>query len=135
MITTRQSLIIVTGNPHAKIRPRISKGGRRTHQDPRDAAAEKETRRQVAEQWGGHRLETGNLKLSALFFRKNRQIVDLDNLVKHLLDSCQGVVFVNDAQVTAYDVDLFVDSEAPRTTFCFSPHSTTMIRNYTPAPQ
>ena len=132
MITTRESLIVVTGQPHAKIRPRISKGGRRTHQDPRDAAAEAETRRQLIEQWGSHRIETGNLKLVAHFHRKNRQIVDLDNLVKHLLDSAQGVLFVNDAQVTAYDVELFVDSEAPRTAFYLVPHRTSMVRSYLP---
>ncbi len=125
-------MITVLGNPHAKIRPRVSKGGRRTHQDPRDAAAEAETRRQLIEQWGNHQIETGNLKLHASFYRKNRQVVDLDNLVKHLLDAAQGVLFVNDTQVTAYDVELFVDSEVPRTVLYLAPHSTSMVRQCLP---
>lgn len=136
MITTCQSLMVVDGNPHAKLRPRVSKGGRRTHQDPKDAAAEARTREQLLEQWGSRPPESGNLELVAIFYRKNRQVCDLDNLLKHLLDSAQGVLFVNDAQVTKYQVELRVDAEAPRTVLYLNPHQTSMTRVYrhTPTP-
>jgi Holliday junction resolvase RusA-like endonuclease len=134
VITTWQSLIVIEGNPHAKMRPRVSRGGRRTHQDPKDAAAEAETRRQLVEQWKTRSLQTGNLTLYATFYRRNRQICDLDNLVKHLLDAAQGVLFVNDAQVTSYQVELDVDPDDPRTEFYLTSHQTNMTRKYRLAP-
>lgn len=129
MITTANSLIVIAGNPWAKKRPKVSKGGRRTHQDPSDKAAEDETRRQLQEQWGPRPPWSGNIKLYVALYRKNRQVVDLDNLLKHLQDAGNGIIWQDDRQITGYgQVDLFVDAEAPRTEFYVMRHSTNLTR-------
>lgn len=130
MITTRESLMVVTGNPWSKRRPKISKGGHRTHQDPADKAAEDETRRQLKEQWGTHRIWTGNIQLYVSMYRFSRQMVDLDNLMKHLQDAGNGLLWVDDSQITGYGrVELFVDRDNPRTEFYIVPHFTNLVRN------
>lgn len=124
--------LVVPEQPWAKKRPRVSKGGHRTHQDPKDKAAEELTRKYLREQWCEiYQLAplTGNLALSAIFYRRNRQIVDLDNLLKHLLDAGNGLLWVDDRQVTRFnDIELRLDREAPRTEILLTEHRTTMTR-------
>lgn len=121
------------------MRPRISKAvpGKppRTHQPPEDARAEQATRDLLREQWSdagyAEPLE-GNLRFSFWFFRSNRQTIDLDNLIKHVLDAAAGIVFVNDCQVTAYgDTEVHLDRDNPRTEIVVEPHeSATLLRDY-----
>lgn len=118
--------------PHSKKRPRISRGGGRTHQDPIDKAAEERTReflKEVATQWNLPVL-TGNVVVSAHFYRASRQVVDLDNLLKHLLDCGNGLVWADDRQITRYDnIRLELDRESPRTEFwVYLDDQTTMLR-------
>lgn len=120
------------------MRPRISKAvkGRapRTHQPPEDAAAEKATREQIQAAWTQEPLGC-NVRVSAVFYRSTRGTVDLDNLLKHVLDAAAGVLFVNDCQVTAYgDVELHLDRDNPRTELAIEVHTgATMVRDYDPA--
>lgn len=118
--------------PHSKIRPRISAGGRRTHQDPRDAEAERRTREffalDVIEI--GVPLLRDNVAVSLRFFRQTAQWVDTDNLVKHFLDSAEGMLFVNDVQVTRISAELHLDRQKPRTEFRVTEHTdSTMTRH------
>lgn len=106
--------IKIEGNPWSKIRPRISKGLRRTHQPPEDKKAEQRTRKQIELQWLREPL-TKNVALRVTFYRASRQVVDLDNLLKHLLDAANGVLWVNDAQVTWIQCALNLDRDHPRT--------------------
>lgn len=116
--------IVLPWQPHSKVRPRISAAvkGRppRTHQDPQDKKAEERTREYVRDQMqvlGLPRL-TGNVHLVATFWRASRQVVDLDNLLKHLLDSLNGVAYVDDSQITSYGtIRLELDRLNPRTEF------------------
>lgn len=120
--------------PHAKKRPKISapRAGRRprTHQDPEDKAAEERTREHVRAQMGilGLPMLTGNVKLVARFYRQSRQVVDYDNLLKHLSDSLNGVAFADDSQVTYCVVQLELDRNQPRTEFYVVPSVSTMKR-------
>lgn len=112
--------IVIPWQPHSKKRPRISRGGARTHQDPADKAAEARTREYVRDemQVRGLPILTGNVHLVARFWRQTRQVVDLDNLLKHLLDSLNGVAYVDDCQITSYgEIRLDLDRENPRTEF------------------
>ena len=105
------------------MRPRISKArpgkAPRTHQDPKDKAAEDRTREALRTEWDQfkptHPFER-NVEVSAVFWRSSRQVIDLDNLLKHLLDAATGVCWVNDCQVTRYArIELRLDREDPRT--------------------
>jgi Holliday junction resolvase RusA-like endonuclease len=108
---------VVLGNPHAKMRPRISAarpGQRpRTHQDPKDKIAEDRTKEALR----AHEppLFTGNVALIAAFYRNSRQVVDLDNLEKHLMDAANGILWTDDCQVTCKRTTLDLDRDNPRT--------------------
>lgn len=123
--------IVIPWQPHSKVRPRISRGGARTHQDPKDKAAEARTRQFVADEMQVRGLPqlTGNVHLVVRFYRQTRQVVDLDNLLKHLTDSLNGVGYVDDQQITSIDARLELDRENPRTVFCLLASSmSTMVR-------
>jgi Holliday junction resolvase RusA-like endonuclease len=117
------------------MRPRISKAvaGKppRTHQAAEDRAAEDRTRGLIRQQWSGDPL-LDNVIVGAEFYRSSRQVVDLDNLLKHVLDAATGVLWVNDCQVTAYDgVALELDREDPRTVlYVATLPAPTMVRAY-----
>lgn len=75
---------------------------------------------------------TGNVWLTVAFFRASRQVVDGDNLLKHLMDSAGGILWINDCQVTAIAAVLELDRDEPRTEFEIEPHETTLVRDYGP---
>lgn len=64
---------------------------------------------------------TGNLWLRATFYRDSRQVVDLDNLEKHLLDCGNNVLWVDDCQVTEKHTCLRLDRFNPRTEYWVGP--------------
>jgi Holliday junction resolvase RusA-like endonuclease len=124
-------LITIPGNPHAKMRPRISapvKGRRpRTHQDPKDKAAEDRTREILRA--SGCPCFTGNVALNISFYRASRQIVDVDNLQKHVLDAGLGVLYTDDCQITALTCSLDLDRDNPRTVIQITrDHASTLKR-------
>lgn len=73
---------------------------------------------------------TRNVALTAVFYRSSRQVIDLDNLLKHLMDSANGILWINDAQVTMIVAEARLDRDAPRTEFMLEPHETDMTRDY-----
>lgn len=105
----------------------------RTHQPKNDRDAENRTREFLQQNWQ-HPVLTTNVRLSAFFFRSNRQVIDLDNLLKHFEDAASGICWVNDCQVTAYGVvELHLDREAPRTHIWIEPHAeASLLRDYDP---
>lgn len=118
--------------PHSKIRPRISDGGRRTHKHPRDKIAEERTRAFFAQDVIelGIPLLRDNVAVVLRFYRASKQIVDTDNLIKHFTDSANGMVWVDDQQVTKITAELHLDRENPRTEFRISEHpDSTMTRH------
>lgn len=128
--------------PWAKQRPRISKAipgkAPRTHQPPDDKKAEERTRSFLKTAWadatGGSPPLTWNVQLSAMFYRSSRQVIDLDNLLKHLLDAATGICWVNDCQVTSYGtVGLHLDPDAPQTQLTvMADPAATLLRHYDP---
>lgn len=134
LLPDRNHPAVIPIQPWAKKRPRISQAvagkKRRTHQPPDDKEAEDRTRDWLEGIWK-FGPETGNIRLGLRFYRRNRQVVDLDNLIKHFKDAATGILWVDDCQVTAYDgPELFVDAESPRTEFWLEPHDTSMVRAY-----
>lgn len=128
---------VIPWQPHSKIRPRVSKGGHRTHQDPKDAAAEKRTREFFAQDVieCGTALMKDNVTVRLKFFRGSAQIVDLDNLIKHFLDSANGMVWVDDVLVTRIVAELHLDRVNPRTEFMVTYHmDSSMVRHKEPKP-
>lgn len=129
---------MLTGEPWAKKRPRISAAvqgkARRTHQPADDRKAEEATREAIRKAWKQEPLGC-NVRLSAAFYRSTRGTVDLDNLLKHVLDAATGVLWCDDCQVTAYgDVELHLDRDNPRTEIAIEVHSgATLLRDYDPA--
>lgn len=125
--------LVMPWEPWAKKRPRISRGGGRTHQPKDDRNAEERTR-SFLEQWWAHGVYVDEVILGARFYRSTRITVDLDNLMKHLLDAATGIIWVNDCQVSGYDQPrVHLDRENPRTELWVLPHvDATMGRLYDP---
>lgn len=73
---------------------------------------------------------TENVCLTAVFYRASRQVVDADNLLKHLMDSAGGILWINDCQVTMIVAELRLDRESPRTEFMLELHDTDLTRDY-----
>lgn len=116
---------VIPWQPWAKKRPRISRGGGRTHQPPDDREAEDETRKYFAQVILECQLPaiTSNVAIGLRFFRRTAQTVDLDNLIKHFCDSANGVLWADDVLVTKYDiVELGLDRERPRTEWSIRYH-------------
>ncbi|MGV9913440.1 RusA family crossover junction endodeoxyribonuclease [Streptomyces tendae] len=117
---------VLTGEPHSKARPRFDKDGH-AYKDPRDAAAEEKTK------WALRRFFrrgplTGNVALGCIFFRSSRQEIDADNMLKHICDAGNGILWVDDSQVTAKYGQIELDTAAPRTLLVLAPHVSSMQR-------
>lgn len=56
-----------------------------------------------------------NVEIDLTFYRSNRQRIDLDNLVKQVLDSANKIAWEDDAQVTTITARLHYDPANPRT--------------------
>jgi Holliday junction resolvase RusA-like endonuclease len=123
---------VVPWQPAAKKRPRISQGGRRTHQDPVDKEAEKETSDHLRESVAGlpiPRIKT-NVSVRLVFYRRTAQRVDVDNLIKHFLDSANGILWLDDCQITRISAELHLDRTSPRTEWRLTEHrDSTMVRD------
>lgn len=116
--------LTIPGPPWSKSRPRF--GTKRGYRDPKDRAAELRTRavftRYVAEPF------TGNVAVTCMFFRPNRQRIDADNLIKHVCDSGNGILWLDDSQVTAACGIIELDAQNPRTIVMVGEHESTMTR-------
>jgi Holliday junction resolvase RusA-like endonuclease len=121
---------VIPWQPHSKMRPKVSRGGHRTHQDRRDAEAERKTREFFAQDAieCGMVLMMSNVAVNLKFYRASAQIVDLDNLVKHFLDSGNGMVWVDDVLVTRLVAELHLDRDNPRTEFLVRYHLDSSMR-------
>ncbi|WP_199570600.1 RusA family crossover junction endodeoxyribonuclease [Streptomyces murinus] len=126
-------VITLTGNPASKARPRFTKEGR-TYKTDADTEAETRTawqlRRVFRQPW------TGNLALGAVFFRPDRQRIDVDNMLKHICDAGNGIAWVDDAQITAVYGVAELDVDNPRTVIVVARHVSSLDRSdVAPAPR
>lgn len=97
------------GTPHPQARPRVTKRGTFKPDAAEQRALGLILRSQVAEP-----LE-GSLVVACAFFLPDLRTRDTDNLVKHVLDSANGVLFKDDRQVTAELGYVELDRQRPRT--------------------
>ncbi|KPI33371.1 endodeoxyribonuclease RusA [Actinobacteria bacterium OV450] len=121
-----RKVIVLAGPPPVKARHRVTKEGR-TYQSQKDADAEQRTgfmlRRSFPRPW------TGNLAIGAVFFRPDRQRVDVDNLIKHVCDAGNGVAWSDDQQITAVYGTVELDADHPRTVLVVARHLSTLDRS------
>jgi Holliday junction resolvase RusA-like endonuclease len=113
------------GAPWSKSRPRHTRSGV-TYTKPEDRVAEKRTadllRAAFAEPL------PGSVALACIFYRPNRQRIDADNMLKHICDAANGILWHDDSQVTAIVGIIELDPGHPRTVIAVSHHLTTMGR-------
>ncbi|MFI8976854.1 RusA family crossover junction endodeoxyribonuclease [Nocardia asteroides] len=117
-------VITLPGDPHPKGRPSFGQGRAFTRRVDLDAEAE--TARLLAATLPAP-LE-GNVAIACLFYRRTRRRVDADNLVKHVCDAANGVLWKDDSQVTAELGVVELDRSNPRTVILLSRHDSTMER-------
>ncbi|MDQ7794131.1 MAG: RusA family crossover junction endodeoxyribonuclease [bacterium] len=121
--------LVLEGEPQSKARPRFGRG--RAYASSKQRAAEQELGYRLKRVFNEPFLK--NLAVGCVFFRSNRQRIDTDNLMKHVLDSARGVIYEDDSQVTAHMGILEHDPERPRTLLVVGEHKTTMDRNLSTA--
>lgn len=116
----------VEGAPLAKARAR--KGKRGFYAVQKSVAAEE------AIAWHSRsarnsRIE-GNVALAAIFYRPNRHRIDVDNLLKTVLDgiTLSGSIWEDDSHVTALLGVIEFDADWPRTAVAIAPHVSSLLR-------
>jgi Holliday junction resolvase RusA-like endonuclease len=117
---------VLLGEPHSKARPRFDTDGH-AYKDPADADAEQATKWKLRQFFRRGPL-TGNVALGCVFFRSSRQEIDADNMLKHVCDAGNGLLWVDDSQITAKYGGIELDRERPRTILVMAPHVSTMLR-------
>lgn len=119
--------LTIPGAPYSKSRPRFNPKQRRAYSNPDDERAERTTA--VYLRATVRRPFQGNVALACLFFRPTKQRVDTDNLLKHLCDAGNGVIWIDDVQCTALAGVLELDKAEPRTVVAIAPHQSSMVRD------
>lgn len=117
-------VLTVPGVPYSKSRPQFGKMG--AYSKAADVKAEQSL---------GWLLKTatpepftGNVALVCLFFRGNRTTVDADNLLKHVCDAANKVLWLDDSQCTATLGVIEMDRDNPRTVVAVGPHVSSLQR-------
>lgn len=117
--------LVIEGAPVSKARPRFGKRGR-VYSPKEMRAAE------IRTGWYLKRMfkvpMEGNVAIACIFFRPNRQRIDADNMLKHICDAANGIVWHDDSQVTAIMGIVEFDAEWPRTLVAVSSHSSSLQR-------
>lgn len=120
--------IIVTPGEHAsKSRPRFTRTGK-TYKPRKDEDAEERTAWHVRRAFRGDPPWTGNVALGCVFFRPNKQRIDVDNMLKHVCDAANGIAWVDDSQVTAVYGVAELDEQHPRTVLVITRHESSLTR-------
>lgn len=117
---------ILPGEPHPQGRPRAPRGGGPMYKLPADRDAERKTAALLRQTWRQPLI--GNLAVVCIFYRSTLGTVDSDNLLKHVYDAGQGVVWVNDRQITGAAQLIELDRANPRTVIAVCRHDSTMWR-------
>jgi len=117
--------LVIEGEPQSKMRPRFGK----------KTAYKSKKQRENEEYLAWHFKKsfeqpyTENVAIGCIFYRSNKQRIDVDNLLKNVMDAATGIVWIDDCQVTAQMGILEYDKERPRTVVIIGKHKTTMTRN------
>lgn len=117
-------VIVVAGEPPSKGRPRFTKTGR-----PYTPKVTVLGERRLAEAFAGTPTFPGNVSVVCIFYRSSRQRIDVDNMLKAVLDAAtRAHVWGDDSQVTALVGIVECDRENPRTIVAFGQHDSSMKR-------
>lgn len=120
----RMDLLVLDGDPMSKARSRFTKRGAAYTPASVKAAEDRWVQRLA-----NHQPFTGNVALVALFVRADHQRIDVDNMVKLVMDACtRAAVWQDDSQVTALAGAVELDPYRPRTILGLAPHQSTMQR-------
>lgn len=111
--------------PASKARPRFGKGGR-TYTPTESRRAEARTAAWLRQMFDEPM--TGNVAMACIFFRPNRQRIDVDNMLKHVCDAANTIIWHDDSQVTSLTGIVELDADRPRTLLAVAPHMSTMTR-------
>jgi Holliday junction resolvase RusA-like endonuclease len=123
-LTAPMHLVVIPGKPAVKSRPRFARG--RAHSKPEDRAAETRTAWHLKAVV--HQPLTGNVGIVCVFYRPDRRVVDADNMVKHVCDAANGVLWRDDSQCTAIAGVVELDAASPRTVIAIGGHNSSLIR-------
>jgi Holliday junction resolvase RusA-like endonuclease len=118
-------VIIVDGIPKSKARPRFRRDGK-VYASDEQVAAERALGWRLKEEFP-EPLE-GNLAVGCIFYRPTNHRVDVDNMLKHVMDSANKIVWRDDSQVTAQLGIVELDKTRPRTVIVIGSHVSTMVR-------
>jgi Holliday junction resolvase RusA-like endonuclease len=113
---------VFVGNPDSKARPRLGKGRVYSPSAKAETALAWEMRTVFPEKL------VGNIGVACVFFRSNRQRIDADNMLKHVMDAATGVIWKDDSQVTAQAGFVEYDPAAPRTIIAIGQHNSSLTR-------
>ena len=120
----RVDLLVIDGEPPSKARARFTRKGK-----PYTPRITVEGERKLAARFAHVESYRGNVVVGCLFYRSSRQRVDVDNLVKAVLDAAtKAGVWKDDSQVTALIAAVELDRDRPRAVVCFAPHICSLTR-------
>lgn len=121
------AVVLVEGEPRSKARVRFGNG--RAYNSKLQKESEQllglHMRAVIAEP------VPGNVSVACLFYRSSRQRIDLDNLLKQVLDSGNRICWNDDRQVTAIAGSVQLDRDRPRTLIAIGSHDSTLLRDPT----
>ena len=114
------------GTPHPQARVKVTRRGKASVTYRPDQAHQDELRARFE----ALVLEplTGSLVLACAFYLPDLRTRDTDNLVKHVADSANRVLFKDDRQVTAQMGYVELDRERPRTIMMLGPDELSTVR-------
>lgn len=118
-------VLMIDGEPRSKARPFRGKNNT-VYVDPDARARAHELKLRIGDAVSGRR--EGNIAVACIFYRSSAHRVDVDNLLKQVLDCSTGVCWDDDSQVTAVVGVLELDRQRPRTVIALGSHSSSMDR-------
>lgn len=120
----RMDVLVHEGDPMSKARSRFVKAG--GGYTPAAVRAAEERMGAGFEAWEPF---TGNVAVCCIFVRANAQRIDVDNMLKLVLDAAtRAKLWADDSQVTAIAGLIEHDPYDPRTIVAMAPHRSTLAR-------
>lgn len=112
--------IVLEGEPRSKARPRVG-GSRKSYDDGKQVRHADQLRLLMDRSIPAPM--AGNVAIACTFYRSSLRRIDVDNLLKQVLDAATGILWRDDMQVTACIGILKLDPDLPRTAIVFGRHN------------
>lgn len=111
---------VIPGKPWAKGRPRHNTRTNKTFTSKADLEAEERTA--WALRAGIRYKYRGNVAMACVFYLPSLHRIDYDNMLKHVCDAANHVIYDDDSQVTAGLGVVALDRDNPRTVVILGEH-------------